>query len=92
MVIFCTKSTDTPLRFRKPDEKDFLQSYARKQSLEPKHEVLAPQLLDQHFDDDKGTPLRRNNTGKMARWHGVSAAGHWEVMRHVLPATIWEGW
>lgn len=87
MVIFCIK-TDTPLKFRHPVVEDFLKSRARQMFLEPKHEVLEASL---HGGDDVGI-LMRNGTDKVTQWHKTSAVGHWNVMRTVLPAKIWELW
>lgn len=87
MVIFC-KKTSTPLTFRRAVEQDFLESHARKAFLEPKHEIQQAELLS---GKDTGI-LRSNETAKLTEWHKTSAAGHWAVMRTVLPAKIWEKW
>lgn len=87
MVIFC-KKTSTPLTFRRAVEQDFLRSHARRAFLEPRHEIQQAELLS---GDDYGI-LRSNGTAKLTDWHKVSAAGHWAVMRTVLPAKVWERW
>ncbi|KAF9876023.1 spermine spermidine synthase [Colletotrichum karsti] len=86
MVIFC-KKTSGKLFFRKPEEEDFLQSRTRKVFLQPRHEVLPKHFLDGDFG-----LLRNNATEQLTKWHEKSALGHWEVMRWVLPARIWEQW
>ena len=87
MVVFCKKTT-RPLTFRRPVAKDLLQSQARAMFLEPKHEVLVDDLLS---GEDVGI-LWRNSTGKMMKWQGASAVGHWKLMRTVIPAKVWEMW
>lgn len=87
MVIFCKKTT-TPLKFRRAIDRDFLHSLARREFLEPKHEI---QLADFLAGEDTGM-LRKNNTASFEKWHQTSARGHWAVMRTVLPASIWERW
>ncbi|KAF5502562.1 Polyamine aminopropyltransferase [Colletotrichum aenigma] len=86
MVIFC-KKTSGKLFFRKPTEEDFLASRSRQVFLQPRHEVLPKHFLDGDFG-----LLRNNATEQLTKWHEKSALGHWEVMRVVLPAFIWENW
>ncbi|KAL0934244.1 spermine spermidine synthase [Colletotrichum truncatum] len=86
MVIFC-KKTSGKIFFRKPTEDDFLGSRTRQVFLQPRHEVL-----DKHFLDGDFGILRSNATEQLTKWHEKSALGHWEVMRFVLPAHIWEEW
>ena len=88
MVVFCRKTT-AGLRFRAATRKDFLKSQAREMFLQPKHEV---QILDFLGSERDGVLLRNNNTEMMRSWHETSALGHWEVMRTVLPAKMWEMW
>lgn len=87
MVIFCRK-TDGKVTFRKPIEADFLGSRARRMFLQPQHEVLNKHLTVGEADGI----LSKNDTSKLAQWHQKSALGHWEVMRTVIPAKIWEQW
>lgn len=87
MVIFCRKTAD-PITFRAPAHEDFLGSRARQMFLEPKHEVPQAEMLG----EDASALLRRNNTGDVAQWHTASAAGHWIIMRTVLPAQVWNWW
>ncbi|KAF5008463.1 hypothetical protein FDECE_5252 [Fusarium decemcellulare] len=87
MVIFCRK-TAGDITFRRPVPSDFLRSRARQAFLAPQHEVR-----EQEFLDGKDTDiLTRNRTGKVTKWHQKSAAGHWKIMRSVLPDKIWEQW
>ncbi|PNY27625.1 Polyamine aminopropyltransferase, partial [Tolypocladium capitatum] len=86
MVIFCKKSA-TPLKFRAPTTKDYLQSSAREEFLHLKNEI--PQAT---FLSGDATILRSNDTSVVARWHEQSAMGHWAVMRTALPAKVWEQW
>ncbi|KAK5987828.1 hypothetical protein PT974_11962 [Cladobotryum mycophilum] len=87
MVIFCIK-TETPLTFREPVEADFLNSRARYAYIRPQFEVQSQDFI---ADQSYGL-LRRNETSKVMKWHKQSAAGHWTIMRTVLPASFWENW
>ncbi|KAK4141124.1 polyamine aminopropyltransferase [Dichotomopilus funicola] len=105
MVIFCTK-TDTntnsdtnsdtnsgtvkTITFREPTERDLLNSPSRQAFLLPRHEVTDADFLVEG-PDAEGV-LRRNETERLVKWHAASAAGHWTVMRTVLPEAVWEAW
>lgn len=90
MVIFCTNAgSSNAVTFRKPTEKDFLGSGARKMYLLPKHEVDDTVFETQEGD---GGLLLRNGTERFREWQQKSALGHWAVMRTVLPKEIWEDW
>ncbi|KAK6613903.1 spermine spermidine synthase [Botrytis cinerea] len=105
MVIFCTKPlSETPslgpetsapsITFRKPIEKDFLRSNARRAFLLPKWEIEDEELK---LGEEKGEEafagvLRRNETGRLQEWQVKSAKGHWGVMRGVLPGGVWIDW
>lgn len=86
VVIFCKKS-DTPVTFRSPVAGDFLRSRARDMFLVPKHEVT----IEDFKAEDVGL-LMGNGTAELEAGQGVSAVGHWEVMRTVIPPKIWELW
>ncbi|KAJ4328178.1 hypothetical protein N0V84_001380 [Fusarium piperis] len=87
MVIFCRK-TPGDITFRRPVPSDFLRSRARQAFLAPQHEVREQEFLD----GDDTDVLAKNRTGKVTKWHQKSAAGHWKIMRSVLPGKIWEQW
>ncbi|RSL88291.1 hypothetical protein CEP51_001798 [Fusarium floridanum] len=87
MVIFCRK-TPGDITFRRPVPSDFLRSRARQAFLAPQHEVREQEFLD----NDDTDVLAKNRTGKVTKWHQKSAAGHWKIMRSVLPGKIWEQW
>ncbi|EEU40485.1 uncharacterized protein NECHADRAFT_32447 [Fusarium vanettenii 77-13-4] len=87
MVIFCRK-TPGDITFRRPVPSDFLRSRARQAFLAPQHEVREQEFLDSEDTD----VLAKNRTGKVTKWHQKSAAGHWKIMRSVLPSKIWEQW
>lgn len=87
MVIFCRK-TPGDITFRDPVKADFLGSRAREMFLAPKHEVPMTDMLG----EDRSALLMKNNTGDMQEWHTLSAAGHWQIMRSVLPAQVWNWW
>ncbi|KAK4131009.1 S-adenosyl-L-methionine-dependent methyltransferase [Trichocladium antarcticum] len=88
MVIFCTKQAGGGISFRDPEERDLLNSPSRRAFLLPRHEVGEGDFA---ADDGAGI-LRRNDTERLRVWHGMSALGHWAVMRTVLPAAVWEAW
>ncbi|KAL2176260.1 S-adenosyl-L-methionine-dependent methyltransferase [Thermothelomyces heterothallicus CBS 202.75] len=90
MVIFCTKQAGGKLAFRLPGARDLLNSPSREASLLPRHEVKDADFLAS--DAEAGGILRRNETDRLEKWHEVSAAGHWAVMRTVLPDAVWEAW
>ncbi|KAK2603516.1 hypothetical protein QQS21_004285 [Conoideocrella luteorostrata] len=87
MVIFCKKSADTALTFRRPTTQDFLQSSARQEFLNLKNEVPEADMLGEGDDI-----MRKNETAKLAKWHEKSALGHWGLMRTAIPAIVWERW
>lgn len=89
MVIFCTNSASGTITFRKPTEKDFLESYARQHFLVPQHEVSRDEYALQEGD---GGVLTRNDTKRIESWQQKGALGHWAVMRTVLPDVIWQDW
>lgn len=87
LVIFCRKTTEL-ITFRDAEKGDFLDSRAREHFLVPKIEVSESEVLG---GDDSGL-LFKNNTAKLVGWHEQSALGHWNIMRSVMPAKIWERW
>jgi hypothetical protein len=94
MVIFCTKQDSKPLTFRKPVDADYLGSNARKMFLVPEHEIEEGFWGEQEGegdDADRGV-LSKNDTMRLTKWQEKSAAGHWRVMRTVLPSEVWEKW
>lgn len=95
MVLFCRKIPG-PFGFRKPIEMDFLETQSRRMSLLPNLEVdigqFVPRAENGEFLIDHSKILSRNNIVELERWHNVGARRHWEVMRAVMPAQIWEMW
>ncbi len=90
VVVFCTKSgrSDADVQFRAPRPADLLNSETRKHFLVPQHEVFAADLVAA----DEVRVVRRNDTEQLAEHHAASALGHWEVIRRVIPAEVWEMW
>jgi hypothetical protein len=88
MVVFCTKKA-SPISFRQPREADYLGSEARKMFLMPLHEINAEVFAEQAED---GPVLSRVDTARLTKWQRISAIGHWNVMRMVLPPAVWEAW
>ncbi|PGH34868.1 hypothetical protein GX50_02318 [[Emmonsia] crescens] len=89
MVIFC-KRTDSPLEFRNPTEADFLGSKSREMYLMPEFEIDAESF--EKVEEGQQSVLAVGHVGDLVRWHSQSAAGHWSIMRTVLPASVWENW
>ncbi|KAK2807688.1 hypothetical protein FQN51_000125 [Onygenales sp. PD_10] len=89
MVIFC-KPTDSPLEFRNPTKADFLGSRSRQVYLMPKHEI--DPAVFQRVEEGKQEILAAGQVSDMVQWHSRSASGHWDIMRTVLPVSIWENW
>ncbi|KAL2129270.1 hypothetical protein VTI74DRAFT_7993 [Chaetomium olivicolor] len=89
MVIFCTKQTRGQISFRMPNERDLLNSPSRRAFLFPQHEVNEADFVT--GEEAEGI-LRANETEKLVKWHAMSAAGHWGIMRTVLPEVVWEAW
>jgi len=88
MVFFCINS-GAKVTFRKAKDSDFLQSGARRHYLMPEHEIK-PEVLQEKAGD--GGVLYKNQTERFTGWQQKSAAGHWAVMRTVLPKEVWENW
>lgn len=91
MVIFCKKTVSPPLTFRRAVEEDYLMSHARQSYLEPQNEVDQADFFASPDGKELGL-LRRNETGRVTEWHKTSAAGHWAIMRTVIPPQVWESW
>lgn len=91
MVIFCTKSsTGTPLRFRTPEQADFLGSNSRKNYLLPKHE-LDPTMFDPIPKGGRRL-LVDKEVKRLYKYQDRGALEHWSIMRKVIPAAVWENW
>jgi hypothetical protein len=87
MVFFC-KKTPGHLKFRPATAADMLESKSREVFLVPKYNVPDTMFA---VGPEVGI-LSKNDTEKLAKWQVKSAMGHWEVMRTVLPKTVWENW
>lgn len=90
MVIFCAKGSTTPLRFRSPTPADFLGSKSRESYLLPKHEINPAVFQD--VEVGGRVVLRKDETGRLAKFRDRSAIEHWGLMRGVLPDRVWENW
>jgi hypothetical protein len=88
MVLFCKKTPNSRITFRKPTVADFLGSGARRAFLVPRHELA---ISAENFDLD-GDVLKIGQTKQLEKWHTQSAIGHWKVMRTVMPSVVWENW
>lgn len=90
VVIFCTKTAGV-IKFRKPVEADFLGSGARLSYLLPQHEIDGIMFERQEGDINVG-PMEKGQTHMLDEWQKQSSIGHWEIMRTVLPSSVWENW
>jgi hypothetical protein len=91
VAIFCAKhaAAADDIRFRLPRAGDHLRTMSRQAYLFPAHEVAPADYVAEGYDD---VVLRRNDTRQLEKWTKSSAAGHWAVMRTVLPPVAWENW
>ncbi|CAL5872041.1 uncharacterized protein PFLUO_LOCUS6298 [Penicillium psychrofluorescens] len=90
LVLFCKKSTRTPLRFREPVEADFLRSKSRESYLVPKHE-LDPDMFAAVPKNGRAV-LVQKEVGRLHKFQDRGALEHWAIMRKVLPDAVWENW
>ncbi|KAJ5948836.1 hypothetical protein N7454_002143 [Penicillium verhagenii] len=90
MVLFCKKTKDSSLDFRKPTSADYLGSKARESYLLPRHEI------DFSLFDTVPNKGRRflvaKEVKRLDKFQDRAALEHWEIMRKVLPAAVWENW
>ena len=91
MVIFCHKIPTSPLRFRETVEADFLGSDARRWYLVPEHEINEDVFRESEGVEEDGV-LTLATGDRLRKWQEKSALGHWEIMRTVLPAVVWDAW
>lgn len=91
MVVFCKKSRTGPLTFRQPKENDYLGSQSRKTYMHPRRE-LASSLFDIADGTTDQRVLRASKTSVLEANHVRNALGHWNIMRKVLPAKVWENY
>ncbi|PGH05944.1 hypothetical protein AJ80_08256 [Polytolypa hystricis UAMH7299] len=90
MVIFCKKTASPPLKILKPTEADYLGTRSREMFLYPQNEI-DPALFEKGLDT-KQDILSDGDTTELRVWQSHGAVGHWEIMRSVLPASVWEKW
>ncbi|KAF2424479.1 spermine/spermidine synthase family protein [Tothia fuscella] len=93
LVVFCTKSPNVPLTFRKAVSADHLGSLSRREFIppDPALEVIMPEVRDEKMRT-KDYVLRSGNEGIIEKYHRQAAVRHWGIMRTVLPDAIWENW
>ncbi|KAF3010903.1 hypothetical protein E8E13_009851 [Curvularia kusanoi] len=91
MVIFCVKNDlgmgKEAVGFREATSEDWLGSIARRNFLQPREE------LEVMYVYDKEMPVMgRGDVAQLEAYHEDGAVSHWEIMRSVLPAGVWEMW
>ncbi|KAJ5735623.1 uncharacterized protein N7483_000748 [Penicillium malachiteum] len=90
MVLFCKKSASTPLRFREPVQSDFLGSKSRESYMVPKHEMDTSQFA---VGPESGRKyLIHKEVRRLHKFQDRAALEHWEIMRKVMPDSVWENW
>ncbi|KAJ5381632.1 uncharacterized protein N7496_004060 [Penicillium cataractarum] len=90
MVFFCKKTSDTPVQFRDPVPSDFLRSKSRENYLVPKYEIDPAVFATIPY---KGRPvLIEKQVGRLHKFLDRGALEHWEIMRKVIPNSVWENW
>ena len=89
IAIFC-RNTPGEITFRKPTRADFLGSRSREQYLMPRPDWEIPVSVIRE-GGEKGI-LRKGEEGEWRKQQEESAIRHWEIMRRVLPALVWELW
>ncbi|OQE39770.1 hypothetical protein PENCOP_c006G04835 [Penicillium coprophilum] len=90
MVLFCKKSSNTPIQFRDPVPADFLRSKARESYLVPEHEI--DPAIFAHWPKGGRSLLWAKEVGRLHKYQDRSALKHWSIMRKVLPDAVWENW
>ncbi|KAF9894539.1 hypothetical protein FE257_006424 [Aspergillus nanangensis] len=90
MVIFCKKSSTTPLQFRDPVAGDYLGSKFRETYLMPKHEVNPSRFRE--IEKYGKSVLVAKETNRLHKYLDRGALEHWEIMRKVMPNAVWENW
>lgn len=96
MVIFCKKSTNTPLNFRDPTRSDLLGSGSRVAYLVPRAENEKDP--EEFLQSEEGLPhgakrvLGHGDIRGLEAYRDKSALSHWGIMRTVLPQNVWRYW
>ncbi|KAJ5146062.1 Spermidine/spermine synthases family [Penicillium bovifimosum] len=90
MVLFCKKSSSTPIQFRDPVPADYLGSKSRESYLVPEHELDASMFS--HYPKTGRAILRAKEVGRLDKFQDRSALEHWFIMRKVIPDAVWENW
>lgn len=90
MVVFCKKSTVTPLKFREPIQADYLRSKFRETHLVPRREIDLSRF--DRVEEGGQKILVAKELEHVKRFQDQGAIAHWKIMRSVLPAPVWEHW
>ena len=93
MVVYCVK-TNTPIEFRPAKKEDYLGSITRKHFIIPVEgqEVKLVEIGGQDRRWQHTDILTRGNESIIEEYHPQSAMRHWQIMRTVMPAGVWENW
>lgn len=92
IVIFCLNpsSPSKSFAFRRPEERDYLGTLARRKFLVPTYEVEKGELVGRVAGGEEVITVE--NADGFAEVQRVSGVGHWSVMRKVLPVEVWENY
>ncbi|KAI6858436.1 spermine/spermidine synthase [Hortaea werneckii] len=91
MLIFC-RNTPGSITFRQPTSKDFLGSKSRAHYLLPRSEWEIGFPTSEDAGVPAGQVLQAGDERKWKKEQEESAIRHWNIMRTVLPAKVWEMW
>jgi spermidine synthase len=93
MVVFCTK-LNTPIEWRLTTNDDYLGSMARREFMPPDegYEIAFPTSIIGEVKYEPWHILTKSNETVLEEFRTKSALRHWDIMRTVLPAPIWETW
>jgi len=100
MVIYCTK-TEGKIEWRLTKNEDYLDTLSRRAHLPP-DEGLELKVTDigGKLRTVEGTEgpwktediVAKGNMTLVEEYKKEGAVRHWEIMRTVMPATVWETW
>lgn len=90
MVLFCKKSSSSPIEFRDAVPADYLQSKSRQSYLVPKHEI-SPALFSSIPKGGRSV-LKADEVKRLYKYQDRGALEHWAIMRKVIPDAVWENW
>ncbi|KAK7515349.1 S-adenosyl-L-methionine-dependent methyltransferase [Phyllosticta citriasiana] len=86
MIVYCRPVAE-PIRFRQPEDADYLNSRVREHMMFPRSNWEVP-----FTPDPEAEVLRSGGEAVLEKGHQKSAVEHWGIMRMVIPPAVWELW